>query len=317
MIRIVGFLLIVAYVQCVIIFKCCPKGKGLNDKNICETVSAPWEPVIFSPTEQALRAPNTIPPNFTYREDTLPACNPSNYVYMHDQHYVVIFENIGTLFVTYGNEEMYIPAGNYCVSPKGSIICLDEDALAKRKKKEKNIRKCCIVDGIYSEKEHGCVTRNYVSNKMNFLSEDTFIDSGFPVCDSREEFSISGRLDEGYSLNMDGTLRTNTSQTVVNYCVEYILEKPDEKASIFTCAPSRKDSEQDELRYTLYPVGFFVSVFFLIITLISTSMLPGSLHWKCQTHYIVCLLIGDLLLGLTQLSGDLLKHTRFCTLNGK
>lgn len=323
MIRLIGFLLIIASVaRCVEILKCCPNGKGVNAENICgENDASEWQPVFYSEDEQKLLLPpNTTPQNVIFRENTFPSCNSNNHLFVSNSYYPLIFDKSGLLVVTgYANQDtMMLQPGLYCVSPTGAIICADQEVLNKKKKFEKNIHKCCVIDSVYSQKTTSCVTQKV--SKSNFLSEDTAIFSGFPQCPSREEFSISGRLDDDYSLNTDGTLRTNTSQIVTNYCVEYILEKPNEKASVFTCAPlpNGQDGDQGDIRFTLYSSGFFVSVFFLTLTLISTLMLPGShhaLHWKCQTHYIVCLMIGDLLLGMTQVLGDVLKQTRYCTLN--
>lgn len=318
-----GVLLIIAIVRCVEILNCCPNGKGVNINNICsENVLFEWQPVFYSEHEEKLLLPpNTIPGNIIFRDNTFPTCNSSNKLFIPNNLYPVIFDKSGMLAVTgYTNENLMLSPGSYCVSPTGALICVENDVLNKRKKLEKNIHKCCVIDSAYSEKTTSCVSQKV--SRSNFLSEDTAIFSGFPTCPSKEEFSISGKLDEEYSLNADGTLRTNNSQIVTNYCVEYVVERPDEKASVFTCAPFLLSSEgdQSDLRFTLFACGFFVSVFFLMLTLISTFMLPGShhaLHWKCQTHYIVCLMIGEILMGTTQILGDVLKQTIVCSLNGK
>lgn len=62
-----------------------------------------------------------------------------------------------------------------------------------------------------------------------------------------------------------------------------------------------------DIRFTLYPVGFIISVVFLAATLAAGWLLPAShhvLHWRCQTHHVTCLMLGDLLMAIIQLAGD-------------
>lgn len=56
----------------------------------------------------------------------------------------------------------------------------------------------------------------------------------------------------------------------------------------------------------LLAIGLFISVVFLSATLATAFILPSShhvLHWRCQTYYVACLLVGDLLLAINQMSG--------------
>ncbi|GLG98369.1 Probable G-protein coupled receptor Mth-like 1 [Gryllus bimaculatus] len=66
------------------------------------------------------------------------------------------------------------------------------------------------------------------------------------------------------------------------------------------------DPDADDVRFTLYPVGLMLSVFFLAATLAAGCLLPGAhhaLHWRCQTAHVACLMVGDLLLAVTQMAG--------------
>lgn len=61
-----------------------------------------------------------------------------------------------------------------------------------------------------------------------------------------------------------------------------------------------------DIRFILFPIGLLISVVFLLATLATRYILPSNhhiLHWRCQTFYVTCLLIGDLLLAFTQLFG--------------
>lgn len=73
-----------------------------------------------------------------------------------------------------------------------------------------------------------------------------------------------------------------------------------------------------DVRYSVYGVGLLISVVFLCATLVVSFLVPSNhhvLHWRCQTYYVFCLLIGDLLLAITQLSGDSIKGP-FCAVTG-
>lgn len=74
-----------------------------------------------------------------------------------------------------------------------------------------------------------------------------------------------------------------------------------------------------DIRFTLYPVGFIISAVFLAATLAAGWLLPAShhvLHWRCQTHHVTCLMLGDLLMAIIQLAGDSL-HGAFCKALGE
>lgn len=62
-----------------------------------------------------------------------------------------------------------------------------------------------------------------------------------------------------------------------------------------------------DVRLVLYPIGLLISVIFLMATLVTGFLLPSNhhvLHWRCQTYYVACLLVGDLLLAITQIFGN-------------
>ena len=74
-----------------------------------------------------------------------------------------------------------------------------------------------------------------------------------------------------------------------------------------------------DIRFTLYPVGFIISAVFLAATLAAGWLLPAShhvLHWRCQTHHVACLMLGDLLMSIIQLAGESL-HGGSCKVLGE
>lgn len=61
------------------------------------------------------------------------------------------------------------------------------------------------------------------------------------------------------------------------------------------------------VRLVLYSIGLIISVIFLTATLVTGFLLPSNhhvLHWRCQTYYVACLMVGDLLLAITQIFGN-------------
>jgi G protein-coupled receptor Mth (Methuselah protein) len=139
--------------------------------------------------------------------------------------------------------------------------------------------------------------------------------AGFPVC-SGHELVVAGKLDaRESSLKDDGALHVLALEITLlpgEFCIEHLLEHPADKPSIFTCAEKiqshvQKTERDWDLRFTLYPIGLFLSAFFLAATLAAGCLRPSShhmLHWKCQTGHVSSLLLGDVLLAVTQLSSD-------------
>lgn len=57
-------------------------------------------------------------------------------------------------------------------------------------------------------------------------------------------------------------------------------------------------------------VALLISAIFLVATLGTGFLLPTNhhvLHWRCQTYYVAFLAIGDLLLAIAQLSGNMIR----------
>lgn len=80
--------------------------------------------------------------------------------------------------------------------------------------------------------------------------------------------------------------------------------------SFFLCPQGR--------RFIIYSTALIISVIFLSLTLAIGFLLPSNhhvLHCRCQTYYVGCLLIGDLLLAINQL-GSLIPG-KLCLAIGK
>ncbi|XP_067008742.2 probable G-protein coupled receptor Mth-like 1 [Anabrus simplex] len=197
-------------------------------------------------------------------------------------------------------------------------------------KKKVRIKKCCGDQAAYSETTSACIAlphnASFVAPSLASIlppglldNVTTVLSTGFPNCPG-DELVIGGKLgDRDTSLKADGSLLFEKAGATLkpgDFCLEHVVEHLEDNANVFTCHSRlnaglrngrRVGDRESDIRFTLYPVGLILSVFFLAVTLITGCLLPGQhhvLHWRCQTSYVASLLIGDLLLAATQLTGD-------------
>lgn len=81
----------------------------------------------------------------------------------------------------------------------------------------------------------------------------------------------------------------------------------------------RPVNQDPDIRFMMYSISFIISSIFLGATLATGWLLPTShhvLHWKCQTHHVLSLMLGDILMAIIQLAGDSLQGGT-CKLLGK
>lgn len=79
---------------------------------------------------------------------------------------------------------------------------------------------------------------------------------------------------------------------------------PDKTPGIIGCREDLFHEKSDDVRFIFYPIGLALSTIFLAATLACGFLLPAShhvLHWRCQTNYVFCLLIGFAVLCVVQL----------------
>lgn len=295
------------------IFKCCPSDSYLKSDGSC-VPGIPedfnWVIVVVS-TFNGLIEPGMYPKDWIFRENAKPKCRSptffSSSVELPPSYF--LFVN-GSLKIIEHPEIPVSEPGEYCVNPAGFMLCGNSPEAVSGPPKPK-VKKCCGVNGVYSEVTQSCRVSTVNLEIDNF----TFV-QGFPICSEVGLFAISGKLDENHRLLPDGVLLFQNT-TVTDFCLERLFERPTDGPSVFIC-PSQSPPSKD-IRFSLYPMGLFLSVFFLAVTLIASCLLPSTyhvLHWRCQTNHVACLMLGDLLLAITQLSGDTLRGP-FCVGIGK
>ncbi|KAI5695253.1 hypothetical protein M8J75_013327 [Diaphorina citri] len=306
---------------------CCNDNEFLSEQHDCvrsETQINPWSPVIYSPENAGFLAPGTIPENWAIVKNSKPNChideslrgspgeqytlklilngNPPRYVN---------FDN-GSLYLNEQEHEL-ISNKHYCIENNAALVCVRESSDVDGDVRKGKIFKCCGDNAVYSETNKSCIIDT--NSEYWTLGNNFTIIGGFPAC-VNNNYAVHGKLDDTYSLNIDGTL-LNSNGKIYNqsYCIEKVYENLSEKASIFVCANSYAAFEKD-IRFSIYPIGLAISIVFLILTLLSTLLLPCTyhvLHWRCQINYIICLLFADALLCISQLFTSYITST-FCVL---
>jgi G protein-coupled receptor Mth (Methuselah protein) len=291
----------------VVVYKCCPEEHQFREGKCLEGGPKEWAPVVYSPTTRGFLAPGTTPLDWKFVVSKPDTCSKPHFYETEPGSLspYVVFEN-GSLFHQDDHNNLVHPGG-FCIDSAGALACLraDPEGPLEPASTSVSVRKCCGPGAAYSETNESCVAVE--GERHRFGSFD--VHSGFPVCPEAGSYAIGGKLNSTHWLHDDGTLRGGERRlNGEQFCLERIVEHPEEPLHVFTCPGSHIPA--GDPRFTLYPVGLFLSVFFLVITLIASCLLPSTyhvLHWRCQTNHVACLLIGDLLLAITQLSGDAIK----------
>lgn len=310
--------------------KCCRNGEYYDENNYppCTAGSSEkWAPIIYMIALNKQFEPHgSFPKFFTINQNTQPdSCGKVEY-FTGD---LAIFSN-GTLYVP--ERTLTVMPANYCVDKNIAMVCTPEihgaDPLIALKKSQ--VKKCCAPNAFYDKRNKTCEFINdkqhpFYDKKILHHHSDVEVIYGFPKCeDGSQKFSI-GKFNDSM-LNIETghiQLTDNIQLEQKSFCLEHIADSANEHTvNLFTCGDKippiidvlTENVTSTDIRYTMYSVGLFISVVFLIATLIAGFLMPTKhhvLHWKCQMYYIFCLLIGDFLLGLSQIA-DFSKHSGHC-----
>lgn len=302
--------------------KCCRIGDLLNeDGKSCDigTGSENWAPKVFLPKKKSFfEKIGQLPPFFSVNEEERPNCSEPEVVKSSE---IFIIGN-GSLYlkhkhITIGSND------NFCVDQEYSLVCrLDKESVPENMTTYK-LTKCCGPSEAYHTK-HTCVGLNRTDplNNLKILETQNVnfdYDYKFPDCgdSSNNEFAIAGPFSPSNYDISTGVVRTDSNKFFERdqYCLDHVVvDGQYEGVKIFTCsehygtAPpiTSVQNHPDDVRFAIYSIGLLISVLFLVATLLVGFLLLSNhhmLHWRCQTNYVICLLIGDLLLAITQISG--------------
>lgn len=297
----------------VVINRCCTNDTILDGSGECvrtESSMSTWAPVVYFPSKQTLLDLGTIPVDWKYKENTRPKCSegiePTQFPPDSTTQSVVMFDN-GSLVLSEHHPPLIVNPGKYCIDPAGSVVCVEDrpDLHGPVSSTRPKVRECCGRNAVYSEASQSC--KVWLEKDSILPIANVTLVPDFPDCDEQGRYAISGKLDDTHKLLENGELQFG-GKIMSKFCIERVFERPDDGPTVFTCV-EKHGPQRNDIRFTLYPMGLFLSVFFLAVTLIASCLLPSTyhvLHWRCQTNHVACLLIGDLLLAITQLSGGAL-----------
>ncbi|XP_055301328.1 probable G-protein coupled receptor Mth-like 1 [Sitodiplosis mosellana] len=302
--------------------KCCGTGEWLTSENgqcIIDGDNDKWWPLIFMIKLQSYFEPKGGAPKFMKYRESRPSCEKPEFYIGQDK--LALFTN-GSLYLSAKHKS--IEPQNYCVDKNSAIVCDPDvnspDALIQPTKLLK-IRKCCVKSAVYKSHDSTCIPSNDYTladvGQIVFNSTRTDILFGFPECKISKYFTIAETFKES-NLDWDTNrlvLQSGRKLNWQDFCLEHVIDNGTDNIlplSVFTCAdhlyasPNTNPTPERDIRFILFPIGLLISVVFLLATLATRYVLPSNhhiLHWRCQTFYVTCLLIGDLLLAFTQLFG--------------
>ncbi|OAD60797.1 putative G-protein coupled receptor Mth-like 1 [Eufriesea mexicana] len=301
----------------VTVLKCCQRQEVLvkesdseaDARTRCNGTKNNWKPVIYSPSKRGML---DHPPS---EWDIRPVCDESSvltYVPYRLTNPFVLMESGHVLLDIHMSES--VGPDEYCADSNALLVCM-------KKKMEGNhaaatmrprVRKCCGKDAAFYEEIHSCSDLKETANPTPLLpnvSAAVEIVPGFPNCPHSDNLTILGDAKDSVLLPDGGMEIDGVTLPTSHFCVERIKEL-NQVSKVFACsehASQRPIMQAADIRFTLYPVGFIISAVFLAATLAAGWLLPAShhvLHWRCQTHHVTCLMLGDLLMAIIQLAGD-------------
>ncbi|XP_025987189.1 probable G-protein coupled receptor Mth-like 1 [Solenopsis invicta] len=301
------------------ILKCCRYGEELdNDVNSgtlprCEPTSDEWQPLIFSLTHQTLDV--VLPDEWNVVEERRPVCDDRSeltHVPYRKANPFILLDN-GSAVLEISNTDSF-PPSHYCADSNALLVCMPKKLAGDHPapSMKPRVRRCCGEHASFHEHGNTCVFIKENVDAPPLLpntSSAIEIVTGFPTCPKSDNFTIVGNAMDA-ALQPDGSLEVNgVVLPSGQFCVERIKEL-NQISKVFACpehAPQRPAVKATDIRFTLYPVGFIISAVFLAATLAAGCLLPAShhvLHWRCQTHHVACLMMGDILMAIIQLAGD-------------
>lgn len=312
------------------IFKCCRYGEELinDDANSnalprCVPTKNKWKTFIFSVDDGVIL--DEPPANWYIIDDQRPKCdNRSELVYVPNRHtnpFVMFINGKVVLEYSQATKGPYIPPSHYCSDTNALLVCMPKKSAGNHAAAtmRPRVRRCCGENASFHEGGNTCVNLEETADAPPLLpnaSSAIEIVFGFPNCPKSDNFTIVGNAMDS-EMHPDGSLEINGAVLPSGqFCVERIKEL-NQIAKVFACpehAPQRPAVKATDIRFTLYPVGFIISALFLAATLAAGCLLPAShhvLHWRCQTHHVACLMMGDILMAIIQLAGDSL-HGASC-----
>ncbi|XP_062548957.1 probable G-protein coupled receptor Mth-like 1 isoform X1 [Armigeres subalbatus] len=296
--------------QPVYINKCCRVGEYYdNSAQLCVVGGIEkWVPKVFLPAKNQLYTDvGNAPVHMKFLENKRPeGCKVT--AYTSDQ---ILLMGNGSLFLS--QKHSLISSPEYCVDEKVALVCARDNGMDSLQAPEKTstVWRCCGPNFAYDRVNQTCVKldQSHMSYSAKIVAS-THVDLSFRFPDCKEHV-IAGIFKPDNLQEDTGSVTIDSGKIFASheYCLEQALDG--KTVYVFSCSehlqPDSVPIKNQDVRFALYAAGLLVSVIFLGATLATGYLVTSQhhvLHWRCQTHYVACLLIGDLFLAIVQLSGN-------------
>lgn len=293
--------------------RCCPAGEALPAAALraellpaarlpaaCRPAdAAPWAPLVYAPAKGSFLDRGRLPVYWRLAFSRVPACQQLRILPEHAAPYALLANN-GSLLMR--GAALALPPERYCADAVAALVCA-EDAGGR------GPSKCCAEGRAFDGSR--CVedeTRALEAlNELREIANGSAVGAGWPACADGSQYAVAGalsgsRLLEGGALQLGGEKRLEAGA----WCAEAVAGE--RGARVLACEDAARAARPAQTaRHALYGAGLAVGAAFLAATLAAGFALPAAhhaLHWRCQTHYVAALMLGDVLLAATQLAGD-------------
>lgn len=298
--------------------RCCPEGQALPAAVLradllpaaalpaaCRpAASEPWAPLVYAPVHNSYLERGRLPLHWRLAFSHVPACLELRILPEHAAPYALLASN-GYLLMR--GAAVALPPERYCADAVAALVCA-EDAGGR------GPSKCCsegrAFDGFSCVEDKSRALE--ALNELREIANGSAVGTGWPACADGSQYAVAGALSgskllEGGALELHGEKRLEAGA----WCAEAVAGESGTR--VLACeAAARASQPAQTARHALYGAGLAVGAAFLAATLAAGFALPAAhhaLHWRCQTHYVAALMLGDVLLAATQLAGDRVPPT--------
>lgn len=308
----------------VTVLHCCPPEQALSDDALRAAVLSPEAvakacgPVVGNVT-RATRIYSFLKKSITNEEPRhwtnntgVPNCKSLRLLPEHAAPYALRGKD-GLMMVPLAPRS-HLPPSRYCTDMKAALVCADDVMWEPAK--------CCaeghVFDGAYcvEQRDRAQEAIDELKALINrSVTGDAAVVHGWPACPQESRYAVAGTL-AGARLEAHSALRLSAAggggEALAGgaWCAEAVLGEAG--ARVLACEAEARSRGSRSSRHLLYGAGLAVGAAFLAATLAAGFALPAAhhaLHWRCQTHYVAALMLGDVLLAATQLAGDVVPPT--------
>lgn len=265
--------------------------------------NASFAPLVYAPARAAFLRRGQLPAHWRVQHAALPSCNELRVLREHAAPYALLANN-GSLLER--GAARALPPERYCADAAAALVCTDVEEVHGAPSK------CCTVgrafDGAHCvEAAERALAALEELRRFANGSGGAGVTFGWPACAGGSSYAVAGTLSKARALP-HGALALGTARLAHNaWCAE-ALTVGEAGVRVLACeAEARASGTPQSARHVLYGAGLAVGAAFLAATLAAGFALPAAhhaLHWRCQTHYVAALMLGDVLLAATQLASD-------------